>query len=371
MIYQKLIRPLLFRLPAETAHEIGISGLSMLGATPLGLALVNRKQNFSSLKLDRFGLKFPNPLGIAAGFDKNGVVVRVLHSLGFGFVEAGTVTALSQGGNERPRLFRLPEDQALINRLGFNNHGAAELAVRLSLSRPRGIVGVNIGKSKVVELDRAVDDYLASFSTVFPVADYITVNVSSPNTPNLRELQHPAALSELLTALQERNRILATRYRRQPIPLLVKVAPDLTPSELEAIVRVAVGAGLSGIIATNTTVDRGGLRTSDEIVADLGPGGLSGAPLRTRSTEMIARIHRLAGEKLTIVGVGGIFTAEDAWAKITAGASLVQIYTGFIYQGPDVAKNICTELDQLVRQHGMSNISEAIGIHAKESRGKV
>lgn len=366
MLYHKLIRPILFRLPAEMAHEIGINGLRFIGRKLLGRALINRTSFYSTLKLERFGLNFPNPVGVAAGFDKNGVAVQALHALGFGFVEVGTVTTLSQGGNERPRLFRLPEDRALINRLGFNNHGAEQLTVRLSLSRPQGIVGVNIGKSKVVELDRAVDDYLASFSTVFRVADYVTVNVSSPNTPNLRELQHPAALAELLSALQERNRTLAARYQRTPLPLLVKVAPDLSDAQLEAVVEVAVNAGLSGIIATNTTIQRDGLQTTASEVTEIGPGGLSGAPLRARSTEIIARIYRLAGNKLTVVGVGGIFTAQDAWGKITAGASLVQLYTGFIYEGMGVAEKICTGLEQLVRQNGLNHIEEAIGIHAKE-----
>jgi dihydroorotate dehydrogenase len=366
MPYTRFIRPLLFRLPAETAHELGINGLGLMGATLLGRALLKRKINYPSLNIERFGLKFPHSLGLAAGFDKNGVAIRALESLGFGFVEVGTVTTLSQGGNERPRLFRLPADHALVNRLGFNNHGAEQLAVRLSLSPPRGIVGVNIGKSKVVELDRAVDDYLSSFSTVYPVADYVTVNVSSPNTPNLRELQHPTALAELLGALQERNRTLATRYGRTPIPLLVKVAPDLSDADLEALVEVAVNAGLSGIIATNTTISRKGLNTADDAVAAIGPGGLSGTPLNQRATGMVARIYRLAGEKLVIVGVGGIFTAQDAWEKITAGASLVQLYTGFIYEGPGVVARICAGLDQLLAEHGMKNIEEAIGIDANE-----
>jgi dihydroorotate dehydrogenase len=366
MLYHRIVRPALFRLPAETAHEIGLNGLRLIGSQWIAGALIARRTSFPSLALSRFGLNFPHPVGLAAGFDKNGVAVRALESLGFGFVEVGTVTTLSQGGNVRPRLFRLPADRALINRLGFNNHGAEQLAVRLSLAPPKGIVGVNIGKSKIVGLDHAVDDYLASFTTVFPVADYVTVNVSSPNTPNLRELQHPAALAELLTALQERNHALAARHRRAPLPLLVKVAPDLSDAELEAVVEVAVNAGLSGIIATNTTIGREGLRSPKSEVDTIGPGGLSGAPLRGRATNMIARIYRLADEKLVIVGVGGIFTAQDAWEKITAGASLVQLYTGFIYEGPRVVERICAGLDQLLAQHGMKNIKEAIGISANE-----
>jgi dihydroorotate dehydrogenase len=367
MLYRKLIRPTLFRLPPETAHEIGLNGLRLVGGNRLTRALIAQRNDFPTLQLERFGLKFRNPLGIAAGFDKNGVAVRAVEAIGFGFIEVGTVTTISQPGNDRPRLFRLPEDQALVNRLGFNNHGAEALAVRLSLRRRQGIVGVNIGKSKIVELDRAVEDYLASFTTVFPVADYVTVNVSSPNTPNLRELQHPAALRELLNALQERNRELAERCGRAPLPLLVKVAPDLNEAELEAIVQVAVETGLSGIIATNTTVGREGLRSSDVLVAGAGLGGLSGQPLRARSTAMVSRIFRLAGGKLTIVGVGGIFTAQDAWEKITAGASLVQVYTGFIYEGIGIARLICAGLDQSVKAHGMTSIEEAIGIHANQT----
>jgi dihydroorotate dehydrogenase len=303
---------------------------------------------------------------LAAGFDKNGVAVRQLAALGFGFVEVGTVTHRPQPGNPRPRLFRLPQDQALINRQGFNNEGAAALAQRLQGRRPNCVLGINIGKSRVVEVADAVPDYLASFEIVFPHADYVAVNVSSPNTPNLRELQRADALAALLDALQQRNRELAAAHARRPVPLLVKVAPDLDERELELIVDVARRAGLAGIIATNTTTSRAHLRTPAAAVAACGAGGLSGVPLRARSTEIIATLYRLAHGALTIIGVGGIFNAADAWAKICAGASLVQLYTGFVYEGVGVARDINEGLARLVHQHGFRTLDEAVGCRAQE-----
>jgi dihydroorotate dehydrogenase len=318
-------------------------------------------------RLQRFGLEFRNPIGLAAGFDKNGAAAEALAALGFGFIEVGTVTHQAQAGNPRPRLFRLPADNALINRQGFNNRGAAALAARLAAHRPDCVLGINIGKSRAVPIEEAIDDYLASFELVYPHADYIAVNVSSPNTPQLRELQQSDALASLLDALQERNLELAREQERgEPLPLLVKIAPDLSLPEAEAIVEVALRARLSGIIATNTTTSRAGLRTPANTVAACGQGGLSGAPLRERSTAMIAALYRLTRGKLAIVGAGGVFNATDAWEKICAGASLVQLYTGFIYEGVTVARAINEGLQRLMTQEGFRSLDEAVGSRAKE-----
>jgi dihydroorotate dehydrogenase len=368
MLYRKLLRPALFRLPPETAHEFAIRSLALaLGAGPLRAAARRRLAAEPFGELRRLGLSFGNPVGLAAGFDKNGVAVEALSALGFGFVEVGTVTRQAQPGNPRPRLFRLPLDRALVNRQGFNNDGAEALARRLSAARERTcIVGVNIGKSRAAPLEEAAADYLASFEVVWPHADYVTVNVSSPNTPQLRELQRPDKLSALLGALQERNRELAQAAGRRPVPLLVKVAPDLDEAELETIVGVARGAGVSGLIATNTTIAREGLRTPAEVVAACGEGGLSGAPLRALSTRFVAALRHLSGGEMEIVGVGGVFNAEDAWEKISAGASLVQLYTGFVYEGAGVARRINQGLAEILRRHGLRTLDEAVGCRAAE-----
>ncbi|HEY0384748.1 MAG TPA: quinone-dependent dihydroorotate dehydrogenase, partial [Pyrinomonadaceae bacterium] len=303
--------------------------------------------------------------GLAAGFDKNGTVAEGLAALGFGFIEVGTVTHLAQPGNPRPRLFRLPLDRALINRQGFNNRGAAALAAHLALHRPACPLGINIGKSRAVPMEEAIDDYLSSLELVHEQADYIVVNVSSPNTPNLRELQRPDKLSALLSALQGRNLQLAQKSgRKGPLPMLVKVAPDLEMSELETIVGVSEDAGLAGIIATNTTTSRQGLKTPAELVAACGDGGLSGAPLSARSTRMIGAIHRLTKGRMVIIGVGGIFNAADAWEKICAGASLLQLYTGFIYEGARIVRSINEGLREMMAREGVGSIDEAVGSRA-------
>src|SRR2546423_12180446 len=276
MLYRTLLRPLLFRLPPETAHEFAIHALSLsLGAEAVRRAARARFERPLFGELRRFGLSFKNPIGMAAGFDKNGVVARELAALGFGFVEVGTVTNIAQPGNTRPRLFRLPSDRALVNRLGFNNDGAEALARRLARARPDCVLGVNIGKSRVVPVEAATADYLASFETVRSHADYVAVNISSPNTPGLRELQRADLLAALLKELQRRNRELAARDRAAPLPLLVKISPDLGEGELELIVDAARGAGVAGVIATNTTPSREGLHTHDAEVAACGAGGLS------------------------------------------------------------------------------------------------
>ena len=357
-----LIRPILFRLTAESAHEFALQALRSGLSTSLAREAVAKRfvtREFGSL--NRFGLEFSNPIGLAAGFDKNGRYARELAALGFGFIEVGTVTNQAQPGNPKPRLFRLPKDRALINRLGFNNVGAAQAAENLRRNRPACVVGVNIGKSRNVAIEDAMPDYLASFAAVYEVADYIAVNVSSPNTPNLRELQTASLLKELLTALQQRNAELAARSARERKPLLLKIAPDLSESEIEEIVAVAIEADIAGIIATNTTVRRDGLRTPAAEVQELGEGGLSGAPLRTRSNEVISLIYKLTRGRLPIIGVGGVFTAADAWEKTCAGASLIQLYTGFVYEGPGVVRRINEGLAAIMKREGFAAIDEAVG----------
>ena len=364
MLYRSLLRPALFRLEPEAAHELAMRALSASLATEAARRVAQRRFARSPFgELERFGLKFENPVGLAAGFDKNGRAARQLAALGFGFVEVGTVTHLPQAGNPRPRLFRLAEDRALVNRLGFNNEGAAALARRIARDgRPDCVLGVNIGKSRAVAVEEAAADYLASFDLVRPFADYVAVNVSSPNTPGLRELQRADALESLLTTIQRRNR---ETDERAPVPLLVKVAPDLGEGELELIVDVALRAGVAGVIATNTTTRRDGLsRTAPDRVAACGDGGLSGEPLRARSTEVVAALYRLSRGRLTIVGVGGVFTARDAWEKICAGASLVQLYTGFVYQGATAARDINDGLAALARRDGFTSLDAAVGCRA-------
>lgn len=371
MVYRSILRPLLFRLPPETAHELALDSLASALQTKWARQIARRRflrTPFGDLR--RFGLTFKNPVGLAAGFDKNGTAAGYLAALGFGSIEVGSLTLQPQPGNPRPRLFRLPLDRALINRAGFNNVGAAAAAKHLSRHRPDCVLGINIGKSRAVAVDEATADYLASFELVHSVADYVVVNVSSPNTPNLRELQRPEALMALLSALQERNlELAATHPRRQPVPLLVKIAPDLNERDLESIVETAVRTRLAGIIATNTTTSRDGLLTSQQKIAACGEGGLSGAPLAARSTEIIATLYRLTRGELAIIGVGGVFTAEDAWEKISAGASLVQLYTGFIYQGAGIARDINEGLAEILSRHGISTLDEAVGCRAKELAG--
>ena len=363
MLYRSLLRPILFRLPPETAHELALRSLAF--SPSLTRLFASKPEQSSVGKLERFGLTFRNPIGLAAGFDKDGLALESLAALGFGFIEAGTVTYHPQPGNERPRLFRIPEDRGLINRAGFNNEGAAAFAERVAKHKPDCVLGVSIGKSKVVPLAEAVDDYLRSFEIVYPVADYIAVNVSSPNTPQLRDLQRPEQLLALLKALQQRNRQLSVN-RPSPLPLLVKLSPDLNRDELEEIVDVARNCDVAGLIATNTTISREGLRTSPEKLKGYGEGGVSGLPLRERSTTMIAMLYNLTRGSMPLIGVGGIFTAADAWEKICAGASLVQLYTGFIYQGPGIAREINEGLEKILMREGFKFLDEAIGTGAKE-----
>jgi dihydroorotate dehydrogenase len=366
--WEKIIRPLMFRLEAERAHEIGTKALKSGLAAPF---YCDPDCGFG--EIERFGLKFANPLGLAAGFDKNGVVVNQLASLGFGFVEVGTVTLQPQKGNPKPRVFRLPDDNALINRLGFNNDGAEVIAARLSKLTRRCVVGVNIGKNKDVPNEEAVENYAAAFQAVWSVADYVAVNVSSPNTPGLRELQKQDHLVDLLQFLQQRNSVhsAVTNWfdpggerpfdatSRIGKPLLVKIAPDINEAEIEAVVDACLGCQIDGIIATNTTITRDGLKTQG--VDRFGDGGLSGKPLANRSNEVISTIYRYSKGKLPIIGVGGIFTAEDAFAKIAAGASLLQAYTGFVYGGPTFARSVNSGLAGILKERGFKSIDEAVG----------
>jgi len=338
----------MFGLDAERAHDLGIEALKLglvSSATP------DLSGQFG--EIERFGLKFANPLGIAAGFDKNGVVANQLASLGFGFVEVGTVTYGPQPGNLKPRLFRLPGDKALINRLGFNNDGAVAIAKRLEKLERQCVVGVNIGKNKDVPNEEATENYLKSFDLVHRAADYVAVNISSPNTPNLRELQRAKSLDGLIDILQSRNKDLGTK------PLLVKIAPDLTEAEIEEVVDIALRYDLDGIIATNTTISREDLNTTE--IERLGAGGLSGRPLRKRATEVISTIYRYSKGKLPIVGVGGIFTSEDAFEKIAAGASLIQAYTGFVYGGPSFAHDVNIGLAGMLKERGFATLDDAVG----------
>ncbi len=339
----------MFRMDPERAHELGVASLKA------GLARPYYRKCASGAfgTIERFGLKFANPLGLAAGFDKNGEVVTPLASLGFGCVEVGSVTLEAQPGNARPRLFRLPKQQALINRLGFNNDGAEAVADRLRLIEKASIVGVNIGRNRSVPNDEAVENYVACLRIVHEVADYIAVNVSSPNTPELRDLQQEASLSQLLEALNVANDELGAK------PLLVKVAPDLSRAEVEAIADICLSIGISGVIATNTTITRPGI---DEAVSKcIGNGGLSGRPLKEMSRNIVKTIYKLTKGKLPIIGVGGIFTAEDAFESIAAGASLVQAYTGFIYGGPSFPHDVCAGLAEILSSRGFKSLDEAVG----------
>ena len=361
MVYQSLVRPILFRLPPESAHELALHSL------PLFSKFVGRPFESSVLNTDLFNLWFRNPVGLAAGFDKDGIALESLAALGFGFIEAGTVTFHPQPGNPKPRMFRLAADQALINRAGFNNAGAAAFARRVEHRRPHNcVLGISIGKSKIAPLEEATADYLASFDLVYKLADYVAINVSSPNTPQLRELQQSEQLTSLLLALQTRNRELQQRYGRQaPVPLLVKISPDLQRPELEMIVDVMQRLQIDGIIAPNTTISRDNLRTDKRTVDACGDGGLSGKPLTSRATKMIAELYQLTGGRIPLIGVGGIFTAQDAWEKICAGASLVQLYTGFIYKGPRIVRQINEGLVEILRREGFANVEAAVGSQAK------
>jgi len=361
VLYKKLIRPLLFLGDPEKTHEQTLALLSRI--TPFEPLL---EQMFSvrdaRLQVRLGPLLFPNPVGLAGGFDKNGIAVRTVAAFGFGFMEIGAVTALAQPGNPKPRLYRLPEDQALINRLGFNNEGAAVIAARLKALRENGNplkipLGINLGRSKIVETKDAVADFLSAFDQVYPYGDFFTLNVSSPNTPQLRDLQEKNLLQGLLRAIQEKNRELAGRFAHKPKPVWVKIAPDMEFSQVDDIIGVALREKISGIIATNATAYLRETLTS----GSKEPGGLSGKPLRALATNFVRHLYRAVGVNLPIIGVGGIFSAEDAYEKIKAGAGAVQIYTGFVYEGPAAVKRINQGLIRLMERDGCKSITEAVG----------
>ncbi len=354
-VYQAVYRVALRRLPPEAAHAAGFWLIRAVAAVPGGARVLRRflAPRDPVLRVRALGLDFPGPLGLAAGFDKDGHGVAGLAALGFGFVEVGTVTARPQPGNAKPRMFRFPAERALVNRMGFNNAGAAALAGRLRAPRrargvPRPVVGVNIGKTKAVPEDAAIADYVTSARLVADVADYVVVNVSSPNTPGLRDLQAADKLKPLLGAVRS---ALDEASPRRRVPLLVKIAPDLADADIDAVADLALGLGLDGIIATNTTISRAGLRDS-AAVADAGPGGLSGAPLRGRALEVLRRLHDRTGDRLVLIAAGGIESADDAYERLAAGATLLQAYTAFIYEGPLWPHRVQAALAAQLRQAG-------------------
>jgi len=371
LVYRSILRPVLFsglNADPEWLHQQTLrvcAWLAQTGNRPPAQWIHQRLQQsccFRDPRLEQtlWGLTFQNPVGLAAGFDKDGVAAHVWPSFGFGFAEVGTVTFHPQPGNPRPRLFRLPLDRAAINRMGFNNQGAVRMAATLKQAQsPLAIpLGINLGKSKVTPLEQALEDYVGSFRLLRDLGDYFVVNVSSPNTPGLRSLQATEQLGPILAALQAEN-----QARK---PLLVKIAPDLAWEDIAALLALAEDHQLAGVIATNTTIRREGLKT--QRIAATGKsvreeaGGLSGAPLKARSTEVIRFIWRQTGGQLPIIGVGGIFTAEDAWEKLTAGASLVQVYTGWVYEGPGMVRRVLSGLQQKLAEQGVSAISEVVGV---------
>jgi dihydroorotate dehydrogenase len=363
----KLLFSLLFRyVPAETAHHLGFGLARMVAAVP-GLGALLRwwlVPRDPVLRVRALGLELPGPLGLAAGFDKDARGPDALGTLGFAFVEIGTVTAQPQPGNPRPRLFRLPADRALVNRMGFNNAGAAAVAARLRARGGTVAVGVNIGKTKAAPEHDTVADYVSSARALADVAGYLVVNVSSPNTPGLRALQAVKHLRPLLLAVREAVPQTANGRR---VALLVKIAPDLADPDIDAVADLALELGLDGIVATNTTTCREGLRTSPERIQAIGPGGVSGPPLTDRSVAVLRRLRARVGDRLVLVAVGGIETAEDAWARIQAGATLVQAYTGFVYGGPLWPRRIHRGLARLAREAGHTSIMQATGTATRKA----
>lgn len=340
-MYKKIIRPLLFRIQPEAIHHLLINGMKICKYVPFAKSILNSTMSYSHPSLERevIGIKFPNPIGMAAGFDKNAEVYDVLGSMGFGFVEIGTVTPQPQPGNPKPRLFRLIQDNAIINRMGFNNRGAVEVAKNLRKRNSRVIIGGNIGKNTITPNENAASDYLTVFRKLYDYVDYFVVNVSCPNVANLTCLQSKQSTVDILTPLKE--------FRKgQPgyKPILLKISPDLNHAQVDLMIEVVRETKIDGIVATNTTTSREGLTSSKEMIDKIGNGGLSGAPLTNRSVEMVRYIHEKTEGKLPIIGVGGIMSVEDAKAMLDAGASLIQVYSGYIYEGPMFMKRICKSI---------------------------
>ncbi len=336
-MYKAVIRPFFFLFDPEKVHHWVFFWIRFFHKIPFVSGILSRvfSVNRPDLKKRVFGIEFPNPVGLAAGFDKNAIAIDALTNFGFGFIEIGTLTPKAQDGNPKKRIFRLIDDEAIINRMGFNNEGLEVAVQRLKKKKSNIIIGGNIGKNKVTPNENATNDYLLGFEALFEVVDYFAVNVSSPNTPNLRDLQEKEPLTKLLNALQEKN---SQKKIRKPI--LLKIAPDLTDDQLLDIIDIVQDTKIDGVIATNTTIERNNLSVSTETVSKIGDGGLSGKPLTNRSTEVIRFLAENSKHSIPIIGVGGIHTAKDAQEKLDAGASLLQVYTGFIYEGPSIVKNI-------------------------------
>jgi dihydroorotate dehydrogenase len=360
-----LIRSLLFRLSAEHAHVLVMRGLKWF---PLaGQAFARRVNTLPELSQTLWGIPFPHPIGLAAGLDKDAIAVDGLFSCGFAFVEVGTVTPKAQPGNPKPRLFRLKQDLALINRMGFNNEGSAALQKHLSMRRKPGIVGINLGKNKMTPNDQAVDDYTQLVSALYTFADYLVINVSSPNTPGLRDLQSESTLVPLVKeVIEARNDAFKTHHHhtRKP-PVLVKLSPDLSDEAVFELGKSLAHIGVDGFIATNTTIQRNNLKSAEQAAEN---GGLSGKPLQSRSTEVIRILYRATGGQVPIIGSGGVMSVTDAYEKILAGASLIQIYTGFIYYGPPLIGELVEGLHRKLQEAGYGSITEAIGQGVRSSQ---
>jgi len=338
MFYKFLIKPILFCFDPEKVHHFSFSSIRFINKIPFVGSILNASFSIKNKKLERSiaGITFPNPVGLAAGFDKDAVLVDELANFGFGFIEIGTLTPKAQAGNDKPRLFRIPQDEAVINRMGFNNKGADNAVERLKKRKNKNIIiGGNIGKNKVTPNEEADKDYEYCFNVLFDVVDYFVVNVSSPNTPNLRALQDKTPLTALLNKVMSLN-----NSKQNPKPVFLKIAPDLTNEQLDDIIEIVRDTKIAGVIATNTTIAREPLTVSKEKIEEIGAGGLSGKPLTKKSTEVIRYLHKKSNGAFPIIGVGGIHSAEDALEKLDAGASLIQLYTGFIYEGPSLIKKI-------------------------------
>lgn len=336
-MYKLLLRPLLFLIDPERVHHFVFSALKLFLKIPFLSFILKKRYVVSSpnLEVKILGLTFPNPVGLAAGFDKDAILFNELAYFGFGFIEIGTLTPITQSGNEKPRMFRLVEDEALINRMGFNNEGVEAAVERLKKRKTNIVIGGNIGKNKITPNELAIEDYKKCFEALFDYIDYFVVNVSSPNTPGLRNLQEKEPLTRLLGEL---NKINSLKKKRKPI--LLKIAPDLSNEQLDDIIEIVAITKIDGVVATNTTIARHNLKTSQTYIDSIGNGGLSGKPLKSRATEVIQYLSKKSGKAFPIIGVGGIYSAEDALEKLSAGASLVQVYTGFIYEGPSLIEKI-------------------------------
>jgi dihydroorotate dehydrogenase len=368
LLWKLTVRPLLFCLPPETAHYVS------MGAFDVAMKMSFLRKRFESnyhvadplLATECFGLRFENPVGLAAGFDKDARWVSTLGALGFGSIEVGSVTGVGQPGNPHPRLFRLPADRALINRMGFNNQGSEVMQRRLSAAdlsdfSAKHVLGINLGKTRIVPLEQAVDDYCLSFRRLFSHGDYFVINVSSPNTPGLRSLQDRGPLTTIVQQISQLNKQIAVEKNGMARPILLKLSPDLSANQLAEIVELVLETGVAGVIATNTTTLRSGLMTPANRVKRYGDGGLSGAPLLDRSCQVVSTLFKRLQGRTPIIGVGGIFNGADAWQMIGAGASLIQLYTGFIYGGPGTARSINRYLIERIRQHELTSIAHAVG----------